>query len=103
MRIFRSRKPIAALCLVVCLWPCSCLDEDDKVMTEEGTVQYVDVTGGCWRIVGYDGVNYEPVNLPDEYKEDGLTVRFSAKRRDDLVTTCMVGQVVELLGIRKVS
>ena len=103
MRISWYVRPIAVLCLAGCLCSCSCLDEDDKVLTEEGTVQYVDVTGGCWRIVSYDGVNYEPVNLPDEFKKDGLAVRFSAKRRDDVVTTCMVGQVVELLGIRKAS
>ena len=95
--------PVAALCLVVCLCCCSCLDEDEKVLTAEGTVRHVDVTGDCWRIVADDGVGYEPVNLPDEFKRDGLEVRFSAKLRDGLVTTCMVGRVVELLGIREAS
>jgi len=103
MRISWSVRPMAVLCFIVCLCCCSCLDEDDKVLTVEGTVQYVDVEGGCWRIVGYDGVNYEPVNLPDEFKKDGLAVRFSAKRREDLVSQCMVGQIVELLGIRRAS
>ncbi len=98
-----SGRSIAALCLFACLCSCSCLEEDDEVLTQQGTVQYVDVSGGCWRIVGYDGVNYEPVNLPDEFKKDGLAVRFSAKRRDDLVTKCMAGQIVELLGIRRAS
>jgi hypothetical protein len=97
----------AALCFVVCLCCfcvcCSCLNEDDKVLTLEGTVQYVDVSGGCWRIVGSEGVNYEPVNLPDEFKKDGLVVRFSAKYREDLVTKCMVGRLIELLGIRPAS
>ena len=94
---------MALLCLIICLCSCSCLDEDDKVLTAEGTVQFVDVSGGCWRIVGYDGVNYEPVNLPDEFKKDGLAVRFSAKLREDLVSKCMVGQLIELLGIRLAS
>jgi hypothetical protein len=103
MRIPQDGRLIAALCLAVCLCSCSCVDEDDKVLTEEGTVEHVDVAGDCWRIASHDGVNYEPLNLPDEFKKDGLAVRFSAKRRDDMVTTCMVGQVVELLGIRKAS
>ncbi|KPJ61703.1 MAG: hypothetical protein AMJ46_00285 [Latescibacteria bacterium DG_63] len=67
----------------------------------EGTVQFLDIEGGCWRIAGNDGVNYEPINLPEEFKEDGLAVRFKVKYRDDLVSICMVGRIVELLSIRR--
>jgi len=103
MQACRKAMPVAALCVAVCLCCCSCLDGDEKVLTAQGTVQRVAVTGDCWRIVASDGVGYEPVNLPDEFKKDGLEVRFSAKLRDGLVTTCMVGRVVELLGIREAS
>ena len=64
-----------------------------------GTVEFVDVEGGCWTIES-NGETYEPINLPEEMREDGLAVEFEATVRDDMASICQVGTIVELVRIR---
>lgn len=64
-----------------------------------GTVQYVDLEGGFYGILGEDGTKYNPMNLGESYREDGLRVRFRFRSRDDVATTQMWGQNVEILEI----
>lgn len=93
---------LLAACPLVCLSLSSCLNDDD-ILSLDGVVQFVDVEGGCWRIHGNNGVNYEPTNLPKDFQEDGLAVRFTAKEREDLVSTCQVGRIIELIRIKRLS
>ncbi|MCS7242333.1 MAG: hypothetical protein NZ706_06645, partial [Candidatus Caldatribacterium sp.] len=44
-----------------------------------GTVVYVPLEGGFFGILGDNGVQYEPVNLPEEFRVDGLRVVFVAE------------------------
>jgi hypothetical protein len=74
---------------------------EEEIVTGNGVVQFVDVEGGCWRIVGDNDSHYEPINLSDEFKKDGLAVQFEAKFRKDLVTFCQVGAIVEIVSINK--
>ncbi|MFH1589706.1 MAG: Kazal-type serine protease inhibitor family protein [archaeon] len=71
-----------------------------KYVEAKGTVKYVDVEGGCWRIEGSDGKNYEPIGLIEEYRYDGLKVEFKGTVRTDLATTCMVGTLIEITEIK---
>jgi hypothetical protein len=48
-----------------------------------------------------DRVQYLPLNLPDQFRQDGLAVRAELQRRDDHGSYCMVGPVVEILSIRE--
>jgi inhibitor of cysteine peptidase len=67
----------------------------------DGHVRFVNVEGGCWVIDAADGTRYEPVNLPEAFRSDGLPVRAALKPRPDLASICMVGEIVELLSIRR--
>ena len=98
MKTVLTSRAVCMACFMICLGVCSCFDEDETV-TLEGIVQFVEVEGGCWRIAGDDGASYEPINLSEEFQEDGLRVRFRAKYRTDLVSRCMVGRLVEILSI----
>lgn len=69
----------------------------------EGTVQYVDLEGGFYGILGEDGAKYNPMNLSEAYKEDGLRVRFRFRSREDVMTTQMWGQNVEIIEIERVE
>jgi hypothetical protein len=95
-------RTASVLVVVVALGMCSCFwgDDEDKV-NNGGVVQFLEIEGGCWRIAGDDGVNYEPINLAEEFKEDGLAVLFEATPRKDLSSTCMVGQIVEITSMRR--
>jgi hypothetical protein len=79
------------------------LGDDKERVSGAGVVEYVEVEGGCWRIAGDDGVNYEPLGLPEEFKENGLTVWFEGTVREDLSSTCMVGTLLEIKDIHMVT
>ncbi len=40
-----------------------------------GIVKYVDLEGGFWGLVADDGKKYDPLNLPAEFKQEGLRVQ----------------------------
>jgi hypothetical protein len=68
-------------------------------LSEVGTVRFLEIEGGCWVIETSDAV-YEPTNLPEALREDGLGVTFQATVRDDLASICMVGPIVQLHRIQ---
>lgn len=66
-----------------------------------GTVQHLDLEGGLFVIRSADGTQYNPVNLPEAFRIDGMAIEAFAKRRDDMASIGMVGPLIELLRIRK--
>ncbi|MHC4709167.1 MAG: hypothetical protein ACYTA3_01730 [Planctomycetota bacterium] len=74
--------------------------DDPDAFWVNATVEFTPVEGGCWRLTT-DETSYEPVSLDQEFQEDGLPVRAALKPRPDLASICMVGQIVEVLSIRK--
>ena len=68
-----------------------------------GTVAYVDIEGGFYGIAGDDDTNYDPVNLEDEFRKDGLKVEFTAYPAEDMASFHMWGQLIELRSIRSVA
>lgn len=65
-----------------------------------GTVKYINLEGGFWGILAEDGKKYDPVNLADEYKKDGLTVQVAAKVRNSY-SIHMWGTIIEITAISK--
>ena len=100
MRLTPTYQIALTLLLSICLGLVAC--QDDDTGTIEGVVQFVEVEGGCWKIEGNDGVSYEPINLPEEFREDGIAVLFEAKHRKNLASACMVGKIIELTSIQQV-
>ena len=71
--------------------------------TATGTVTYIDLEGGFYGIIGDNQENYDPINLPDEFQQDGLKVTFTAKFRDDLADYHMWGRIIEILQIEETT
>lgn len=71
------------------------------MITGTGTIKQVGVEGGFFGIVGDDGQNYDPQNLPAEYKIDGLKVKYQLKKKEDQASFHMWGIVVEVSKIEK--
>jgi len=67
--------------------------------TVNATVEFLNLEGGCWTIAPSEHVYYLPLNLPDQFRQDGLKVRVELLRRDDYGSVCMVGSVVQILSI----
>jgi heat shock protein HslJ len=66
-----------------------------------GTVHHLDLEGGLYVIRDAEGTNYDPTNLPEAFRVEGLAVEAAAQRRDDLMSIGMVGPMVDLLRIRE--
>lgn len=65
----------------------------------QGTVVYKDFEGGFFAIDGDDGKTYDPINLPDAYKKDGLKVKATVRVRKDVVGFHMAGTIIEIVAI----
>ena len=94
---------VVFLTLIGAVIACGCMaagGEDgpaDRV-SGNGTVTYVDLEGGFYGITAGGG-RYLPVNLPAEYQQDGLRVRFVADVLKDTVTLQQWGTPVEIVEI----
>ena len=62
-------------------------------------VRFLNLEGGCWTLTREEHVYYQPINLPDEFKQDGLRVRVDFTERPDMASICMVGPIVEIRSI----
>ncbi|HEX8960037.1 MAG TPA: hypothetical protein VF775_00530 [Geobacteraceae bacterium] len=76
---------------------------DKKVISVKGTVAHVDLEGGFWGIVGDDGKHYDTVNLPREFRKEGLRVKFVGRTRPDRISYHMWGIIVEVVSIEKIG
>lgn len=71
----------------------------DPLAPVDATVEFLQLEGGCWSIKTADDV-FQPINLAPEFRQDGLRVRVSMRRRNDMASVCMIGPLVEVLSIR---
>jgi heat shock protein HslJ len=66
------------------------LTPEIREITSTGTVQYIELEGGFYGIIADDGTHYYPLNLPEEFAQDGARVTFTAQQ-EDVATTAMWG------------
>lgn len=66
-----------------------------------GKVLYLDIEGGVLVIVDAQGTRFTPSNLPEAFRSDGIEVEAEARRQTGVVSTTMVGPLVELIRIRR--
>ena len=88
--------PIILIVVIVGLSGCT-----DNNNDETGTIQYNDFEEGFYGIVGDDGEAYDPINLPTEFEEDGLRVKYTIEILEDQVGFHMWGTIVEIIEIEK--
>lgn len=80
--------------------PACILDSKPDIRTT-GTVRFIDLEGGFYGIIGDDGSKYDPVNLPNEFRQDSLRVKFKANIVENGVSVHMWGTVIEIQKIEK--
>ena len=66
-----------------------------------GTVVRNELEGGFFAIEGDDGRTYEPINLPEAFKQDGMRVNATVRIREDIGSIHMVGAIVEIIAIAR--
>lgn len=67
-----------------------------------GEIQFVDVEGGCWGLLS-EGERYEPLDLPERFRVDGLRVRFRGNRVTDMASICQIGPLLRLESIDSIG
>jgi putative lipoprotein len=66
-----------------------------------GTVQRLPIEGGVWIIRDTAGTRYQPTNLPDAFKVDGMTIEAEARRAKNVVSIGMAAPLLNLVRIRQ--
>ena len=89
--------------MVAAIAPASCTSTDEDIVYVIGTVEYIDLEGGFYGIIGNDGKHYDPINLGPEFQEDCLRIYFEAKIREDVASTHMWGIPVEITRIEELA
>jgi len=79
---------------------CGCTATEEGVVTDTGTVTYIDLEGGFYGIITEDGTRYLPQNLDPAFAQDGLAVRFTL-RPVDVATIQQWGTPVEIISIER--
>jgi hypothetical protein len=64
----------------------------------DGKIVFLSFEGGFYGIITMDGNHYDPINLPAEFKIDGLRVFFAA-HITDLGSFHMWGRVIKIIYI----
>ncbi len=75
--------------------------DDSGGVVVNGVVRRVEVSGGCWQLLAEDSTRYElrPGQAPADLLVDQKQVRVTIKQRPDLMSTCMVGQIVDVVRV----
>ncbi len=73
----------------------------DNSFRFRGKVVRVEIEDGFYGIVSSDGGHYDPVNLPEEYKRDGIEVRGVARPAENALGFHMWGMLVEIISIQR--
>jgi hypothetical protein len=77
------------------------VSENELVSSRTGTVRFVDLEGGFYGIADDSGESWDPLNLDDELRVDGLRVRFSGIVRNDVSTLRMWGRPLQITSIER--
>ena len=74
---------------------------DTTTIRATGTVRAVNVEGGCWRFDAQDGSHFElsKGGAPAGLLEDGAQATLIRRPRPDLMSTCMIGPIAEVVRV----
>ena len=95
---------LAMLLVVVAITLMSgCFDGGEEVISGTGTIEYIELEGGFYGIVGDDGENYNPIDLMQQYQQHDLEIYFEARILKDVDSIYMWGIAIEITRIEKLG
>ena len=72
----------------------------DEPLSLSGTVHYIKVEGGCWVIDTPRG-RFQPVELPERYRIEGLRVQVTLKAAPEVMSICQVAPLAHVESVRE--
>jgi hypothetical protein len=67
-----------------------------------GTIVFLRFEGGFYGILSDDGGHYDPINLSQEFRGEGLRISFVAKICKGLISYHMWGSLIEIVAIERI-
>lgn len=68
-----------------------------------GTVTYINLATGFWGIMGEDGQEWRPINMPEQLKLEGRKVEIKAIGVDEGASIFMWGTPIRILSFHTLS
>ncbi len=65
-----------------------------------GKVVYQNLGMGFWGIIGNDGREWLPTNMPEQLKTAGSKVKIVAKTQDDFMSMHMWGEAIKIVSFQ---
>lgn len=66
-------------------------------MKIKGKVQFQNLEGGFWSIIDKNGINYRPVNMPEQLKLEGVEVELNAIAHNEM-SFIMWGDPIKIIS-----
>jgi hypothetical protein len=80
---------------------CGSTTDPNSVRRIQATVCYSQINGGSYALCADDKLTYEPVDLEEQFKENGLRINARVRLLPDTMTPDQRGIVVEVLEIQR--
>lgn len=80
-----------------------CDVDETHVVEGTGTIKFLNFEGGFYGIVGDAGEHYDPINLGEDFRVDGLRVHFKVRIEEGMVSFHMWGIIVSIISIEEVE
>ncbi len=77
------------------------ISQQNNEQITTGTIFHIPIEGGSYGLIADDGTKYDPTNLPEEYKQSGLRVKFLVNPKKGIASVHMWGTIVEIVKIEK--
>ena len=69
----------------------------------KGHVKRIDLLEGFWGIVSDNGKEYRAVNMPQQYKEEGVLIECLAEILEDVSDMYMWGTVIRIISFKTLN
>jgi hypothetical protein len=74
---------------------------EDMTIQDTGIIKYITLEGGFYGIITDKQEHYDPINLPDAYKQDNIRIKFKANYMKDQNNIHMWGELIYILEIEQ--
>jgi hypothetical protein len=91
--------PCGSFALSFALAESTHLNHAEKEIIFIAKVRWISLEGGFYGLVAEDGEKFLPLNLPDDFRKDGLMSRVRGIIKKDVATIYMWGTPLEIVEI----
>ena len=106
------RLAVSTAIFLTCLFLCACAaatvdgaattDSEKQRIDFAGQIVFVPLEGGFYGLESSTGEKFDPVNLPEEFRCDGLRVRVKACLLPRSIGVHMWGAKIEIIAIERI-